>query len=65
MNRTKYAIRYQLATMNGERGWWFRIWIGVRLIAEGWTRGRKSGAYIEARKVINELEAFHATAGAA
>jgi hypothetical protein len=57
-----YTITYEGATICGERGFWFRLYHRNRLVAEGWSRGRKSLAEAEALEAINAREALHGAA---
>lgn len=54
--KNNYTIAYEAAQMNGEPGFWFRLYVRNALIAEGWSRGRRHHAEKQAREAIHARE---------
>lgn len=52
-----YTITYEPATILGERGFSYDIYFDGRLLASGWSRGKKSDAEQSARQTIRERSA--------
>ncbi len=48
--RNSYTVTYEGAAMNGVSGFWYRITVRGRLVAEGWTAGRKHHAEADHRQ---------------
>lgn len=51
-----YTATYEPHAMNGERGHNWRLYTGGKLIAEGWTRGKKRHAEDEVKIAIAALD---------
>jgi hypothetical protein len=47
-----YTATFEAQTIAGERGWSWKLFARRRLVAEGWTRGKKSEAEAEVRITI-------------
>lgn len=47
-----YTATYKAETIAGEAGWSWHLFAFGRLVAEGWTRGKKSEAETEVRTAI-------------
>jgi len=54
-----YSATYYSDPLNGEPGWSYEIFYKGRLVAAGWSRGRKHHAEADVREVINVREALH------
>lgn len=49
---TNYTATYEPQMLAGERGWSWQLFADGRLVAEGWTRGKKRAAEAEVRITI-------------
>lgn len=58
-----YTATYEAQTLTGQAGWAWKLFADGRLVAEGWTRGKKSEAETEVRIVISARDTLRACAG--
>lgn len=58
-----YAATYEPQIVYGEAGYWYRCFVGGRLIFEGWSRGRRCQAEAEVRHGIDARETLRSIAG--
>jgi len=60
-----YTIVYRPTAMCGEPGFNYEIRTRGRLVAEGWSRGKKRNAEEQAREAINARDTLRGLAGVA
>lgn len=53
-----YSATYEPQIVYGEAGYWYRCYVGGRLIFEGWSKGKKRDAEDEVRNGIDAREAL-------
>lgn len=64
-----YTISYEPREMCGEAGYDWKItakdyaFLGGKLVAEGWTRGKRKNAEADAREAIRNRDALRSAAG--
>lgn len=61
MSKT-YRAEYEPQTVYGEAGVWWRLYASDRLVAEGWTRGKRHDAEADVRETIRNRDALFAAA---
>lgn len=67
--KTAYTITYTPREMCGEHGYDWRVvakdyaYLDGKLVAEGWTRGKKKNAEEDVRETIRNRDALRSAAG--